>query len=169
MGLGVINVASVAGHPYGGSASSVKVYETRDLLRRGIKQINAYPNPGKMLSRQFQHQEVELIQIADSCLENGATLKIVLDNELMNEEMKIILCRMAKRVNAHFIATTEPRDLELVLKYCGFRVSVECGGVTTLEQARQVLGMGCARISTPVPETLLKAFESERAAGIKST
>jgi deoxyribose-phosphate aldolase len=167
LSLGVINIASVAGHPYGGSATGPKVYEARDLLRRGIKQINAYPNPGKLLSRQFQHQEVELIQIADSCIEAGATLKIVLDNELLNEEMKIIICRMAKRVNANFITTTEPRDLELILKHCGFRVSVECGGITTLAKAREVLAMGCTRLTTTVPEALIKALEAEQAAKAK--
>jgi deoxyribose-phosphate aldolase len=164
LGLGVIKVGSVAGHPYGGNATAVKVYEARDLLRRGVKQINAYPNPGTMLSRQFQHQEVELIQLADSCIESGATLKIVLDNELLNEEMKIILCRMAKRVNAHFITTTQPKDLELILKYCGFHVSVECGGVSSLEEARKVLAMGCARFTTTVPESILNALQAEQAA-----
>ena len=165
LSLRVIKVASVAGHPYGASATGVKVYETRDLLRRGLKQINAYPNPGKLLSRQFQHQEVELIQMADSCIESGAVLKVVIDNELLNEEMKIIVCRMAKRVNAHFVTTTEPRDLPLILKHCGFRVSVECGGVTTLQQAREVLAMGCARFSSAVPEVILKALEAEKVKG----
>jgi deoxyribose-phosphate aldolase len=94
-------------------------------------------------------------------------LKIVLDNELLNEEMKIIICRMAKRVNANFITTTEPRDLELILKHCGFRVSVECGGITTLAKAREVLAMGCTRLTTTVPEALIKALEAEQAAKAK--
>lgn len=162
LGLGVLKVASVAGHPFGTSNTGVKVYECRDLLRRGIKQINAYPNPGKLLSRQFQHVEVELIQLADSCLESGAILKIVVDNLLLNDEMKIIVCRMAKRVNAHFITTTAPQDLELLLKHCGDRVKLECGGVKTWEQARVALALGCAHISTVMPEAILT--EAERVA-----
>ena len=92
-----------------------------------------------MISRQFQHQEVELIQMADSCIEAGALLKVVIDNPLLNEEMVIILCRMAKRVNAHYVTTTQPRDLELVRKHCGFHVEVECGGVRTLAEALDAL------------------------------
>jgi deoxyribose-phosphate aldolase len=146
--LGVVQVASVVGHPFGGNATAVKVYECRDLLRRGVRQIYAYPNPGKMFSRQFQHQEVELIQMADACIEAGATLKIVADSRLLDEEMKIILCRMAKRVNAHFVASTEPRDLELLKKHCGHRVELEAGGVDTYEQARAALEAGCAQLTT---------------------
>ncbi|MCC6345037.1 MAG: hypothetical protein IT166_22745 [Bryobacterales bacterium] len=163
--LGVVKIASVTGHPSGGSNTGVKVYECRDLLRRGVRQINAYPNPGKLLSRQFQHQEVELIQMADSCIESGAILKVVVDNDLLNEEMKIVLCRMAKRVNAHFVTTTRPRDLDLLLKHCGQLVKLECGGVETLEQARAALHSGCARFSTSVPDRILAELEKEKAAG----
>jgi deoxyribose-phosphate aldolase len=163
LNLGVVKVASVTGHPYGSSNTGVKVYECRDLLRRGVRQINAYPNPGKLLSRQFQHQEVELIQMADSCIEAGAILKVVVDNNLLNEEMKIILCRMAKRVNAHFVTTTKPRDLELLLKHCGHLVKLECGGVETLEQARNALASGCVRFSTATPGAILAEFEKKAA------
>lgn len=164
LNLGVVQVASVAGHPWGGNSTAVKVYELRDLLRRGVRQIYAYPNPGKLRSRQFQHQEVELIQMADSCIEAGATLKIVADNDLLDEEMKIIVCRMAKRVNANFVASTKPRDLELLVKHCGHRAQVEAGGVETYEQAREALAAGCTQISTALLEQVMKGKEAEVAA-----
>lgn len=160
LSLGVVQVASTVGHPYGSSNSGVKVYECRDLIRRGVRVIHAYPNPGKMLSRQFQHQEVELIQMADACIEAGALLKVVIDNPLLNEEMLIILCRMAKRVNAHYVATTAPRDLELIAKHCADRVRIECGGVRTMEEVNMALAAGCARISCADPEALLRQLES---------
>ncbi len=163
LSLGVVKVASTVGHPFGSSNTGVKVYEARDLLRRGVKQIWAYPNPGKLFSRHFQHLEVELIQIADSCLESGAVLKIVADIAMIDEEMKIILCRMAKRVKAHYICASEPRDLELFRKYCGELVKVQCGGVDTLERARQALAVGCERISTRDPEAILNTLAAERA------
>jgi deoxyribose-phosphate aldolase len=169
LSLGVIRVGSTVGHPFGSSATGVKVYECRDLLRRGVRLIHAYVNPGKMMSRQFQHQEVELIQLADSCLEAGAILKIVLDNPRLNDEMKIILCRMAKRVNAHFIHTTAPADLELVRKHCGFKVEVAVGGVHTLQQADQAYALGCSRIATTQPRPLLAAYSASLKAVGKAT
>lgn len=167
--LGVVRVGSTVGHPFGTASTAVKVYECRDLLRRGVKQINAYVNPGKMISRQFQNEEVELIQLADACIEAGATLKVVLDSRLMPDEMKIILCRMAKRVNAHFVTTTEPKDLELVRKHCGFRVDTEAGGITALEQAEQAFALGCTRIRTHHPQPILDAYSASLKAGIPAT
>lgn len=160
-----VNVASVAGYPWGSNATAVKVYECRDLIRRGVREIYAFPNPGKMLSRQFQHQEIELIQMADDCLEAGATLKVVIDQALMNDEMKVILCRMAKRVNAHYVASTQPRDLEMLLKYCGDRALVEAGGVQTLGEARAALTLGCKHVTlTSVASLDAAVAELERAA-----
>lgn len=138
-----VKVASTAGFPWGSSATATKVYECRDLIRRGVREIYAFPNPGKMLSRQFQHQEIELIQMADDCLAAGATLKVVIDQGLMNDEMKIILCRMAKRVTAHYVATTQPRDQEMLVKYCGDRARVEAGGIQTLDDVCAAWNLGC--------------------------
>ena len=143
LNMSSVRVASVAGYPWGSNATATKVYECRDLIRRGVREIYAFPNPGKMLSRQFQHQEIELIQMADDCLAAGVTLKIVIDQGLMNDEMKIILCRMAKRVNAHYVATTQPRDHEMLLKYCNNRASVEIGGLQTLDEACAAWNLGC--------------------------
>ncbi|MCS7025833.1 MAG: hypothetical protein NZV14_13610 [Bryobacteraceae bacterium] len=140
-------MASTVGFPWGSSATAVKVYECRDLIRRGVREIYAFPNPGKMASRQFQHQEIELIQMADDCLEAGATLKVVVDQALMDEEMRIILCRMAKRVNAHYVASTQPDGLELLRKHCGDRALLEAGGIKTLDQACAAWQLGSQHVT----------------------
>lgn len=163
--LGVIRVASTVGHPHGGSATGVKVYECRDLLRRGVREIYAYVNPGKLLSRQFQHQEVELIQMADACIEAGAVLKVMADSALLDDEMKIITCRMAKRVNAHYVVSTEPRDMELLVKHCGPLVKFESGGIATLEQAQESLRLGAVRLLTSQPRALLDAYSASLKVG----
>src|SRR5436190_1793261 len=50
-----VAVASVVSFPHGSSTTAVKVYETRDLLRRGVREIDTVLNVGKMISRQFQY------------------------------------------------------------------------------------------------------------------
>ncbi|MBI4904177.1 MAG: hypothetical protein HY820_11110 [Acidobacteria bacterium] len=152
---GAVKVASVVGYPFGGNASAVKQYECRDLLRRGVRILHAYPCPGKLHSRQFQYQETELMVMAEACADAGAILKVAIDIPLLNDEMKIVLCRMTKRVGAEFAITSHPRDLELIVRHCGFRADVECGGVDTREQAQQALLAGCKRIASRNPETLL--------------
>ena len=66
-------VSSVAGYPYGISTTGAKLYEGRDLLRLGVRELDFVLNPAAMISRQFQHVETELMQIVRSAHEADAT------------------------------------------------------------------------------------------------
>src|ERR1051325_4388177 len=72
-----VRAASVSGFPHGTQTTSTKLYETRDLLRRGAKEIDMVINYGKLLSREFQHVQTELLQMAEACHKEGALLKVI--------------------------------------------------------------------------------------------
>src|SRR5262249_16428827 len=69
-----VAVASAISFPHGFSTTPAKLYEARDLLRRGVKEIEVPLNTPKMLARQFQYLETELRQLADACRESGGVL-----------------------------------------------------------------------------------------------
>ena len=56
---------SVAGFPHGSQTTAAKLYETRDLLRRGASEIDMVIAISKLLSREFQHVQTELLQMAE--------------------------------------------------------------------------------------------------------
>src|SRR5207248_4471667 len=62
-----VKPGSVAGFPHGSQNTATKLYETRDLLRRGAREIDMVIAISKLLSREFQHVQTELIQMAESC------------------------------------------------------------------------------------------------------
>jgi len=66
-----VAVASTVGFPHGYSTTPAKLYEARDLLRRGVKEIDVALNTPKMIARQFQYLETELRQLAEACHEAG--------------------------------------------------------------------------------------------------
>ena len=74
LGPGSLIVGSTAGYPDGSTTTGAKLYEGRDLLRRGAREIEMVVNVGKLVSRQFQYVEMELLQMAKSCHESGAPL-----------------------------------------------------------------------------------------------
>src|SRR5580698_11591825 len=89
-----IAVASVVSYPHGSSTTSVKLYETRDLLGRGATEIDTVINLGKMISRQFQYVEMELQQMADACREARALLKVAFENGYLSDDLKTIACKI---------------------------------------------------------------------------
>lgn len=166
-GSGVV-VGSVVGFPHGGSTTAVKVYETRDLLRRGAREIEMVVNLGKLRSRQFQYVEAEVMQVAQACHESGAVMKLVLENSVLTEDLKVIACKIAKRSEADVVKTATgfarrsadwEADLVLLKRVLKDVCEVEAGeGVDTLEGVLRARELGAGRMCTAQAEQVLAAW-----------
>ncbi len=156
-----VRVGSVAGFPFGVQNTPTKLYEARDLLRRGAREIGVVMNTGKLISRQFPYLEAELTQMAQACRENGAVLKVIFDNPHLTPDLKIVACKLCKRTGADFAATSAtPEDLRLVVKHCSPRVQVKAAGeVKSLGQAREVSEIGCQRLDSTATAVILDEWK----------
>lgn len=162
-------VGSIAGFPHGCQTTSVKVYEARDLLRRGAREIDMVLNIGKLRSRRFEYVETELAQMAQACHEKDARLKVIFENGFLDDELKMMACRLCKRAGVDFAKTATgftgvgatPSDLRLMVKYCLPRVQVKAaGGVRSIERMIEVYEIGCARVGATATAAILDAWKS---------
>ncbi len=169
-----VGVGSIAGFPHGCQTTAVKLYETRDLLRRGAREIDMVLNIGKLRSRRFEYVESELAQMAAACHEKGARLKVIFENGYLNDELKIMACRLCKRAGVDFAKTATgfagvgatPPDLRLMIKHCHPSVQVKAaGGVRSLERTIEVFEIGCTRIGATATAAILDAWKECLAAG----
>jgi deoxyribose-phosphate aldolase len=164
-----VAVASVVGFPHGSSTTPVKVYETRDLLRRGAREIDMVLNIGKMISRQFQYIENEVLQIAQACHESGALLKVIFENAYLGEDLKTIACKICNRTESDWAKTSTGfaptgytiEDLKLMRARCNPRVQIKAAhGVRTLEAALEVYEAGCTRFGATATAAILDAWKA---------
>ena len=162
-------VGSVAGFPHGSQTTSVKLYEARDLLRRGAREIDMVLNIGKLISRQFQHVETEIQQMAAACHEGGAILKVIFENAYLTDELKIVACKISTRARADFVKTSTGfapsgytlEDLRLMRAHAGPEVQVKAaGGVRTLEKALEVRQAGCSRFGATATVAILEEWKA---------
>jgi len=163
-----VAVGSVAGFPHGSETTAAKIYQVQDLLRRGAREIDMVLNIGKLISRQFQYIESELLQIADLCHASGALLKVILENAYLTEDLKVIACKICRRCGVDFAKTSTgfapsgstPDDLRLMVRVCGDRVKVKAaGGIRTLDKALEVYEIGCARFGATQTASILEAWK----------
>lgn len=152
-------LAAATDWPHGYSTTAVKQYAARDALRRGAKEITVTINTGKLISRQFQYLEMELLQIVEACHEVHALLTVNLETQHLNEEHKIVACRISKRVGADFLATTGPSDIPLLRTHARERIEVKLRDTQTLEFALEAVAAGCTRIESPHAVDILKAWK----------
>ena len=155
-------LASTAGFPDGTSTTGVKLFEVRDLLRLGAREIEWTLNPALLLSRSFQHVESELMQASEVCRMNGARLIVAFGTYPFGDDLKIICTKISKRVEAHSISLpgTEANAalLKPVLKDV---LTLKAGGmVTSYAEAEELRNDGWSSIATTSPATILAEWEA---------
>lgn len=160
-------LGALCAYPDGSSTTSVKVYETRDLIRRGAKEISAVVNVGKLQSRQFQYVEMELIQLAQTCHEAGVQFRAIYQMPLLGEEQRLVICKISKRSEvdlaiSDFFRSAQDEE-EIMLKKCPPFVKI-CLYRADLDSALEAVQAGCDRIITSDPATLLEEFQIRLAA-----
>ena len=125
---------------------------------------------GKMVSRQFQYVEMELIQMAQECHRASATLTLDIEFPTLAADLRVIVCKIAKRsevdrvraVSAHGQGTPSREDLEFLAFKLGDLAALDAGGwVRTLEEAMWVHEAGAASFQTTNAPAILDAWTVE--------
>ena len=168
-----VAVGSVAGFPHGSSNTPAKLYEARDLIRRGAREIDMVINIGKLISRQWPYIETELVQMSKACHAEGAILKVILETAYLTDELKIVACKIAKRAAVDYVKTSTGfapagytlGDLRLLYAKCHPSVKVKAaGGVRTLEAALAVYQAGADRFGATQTAAILDAWKTHLSA-----
>jgi deoxyribose-phosphate aldolase len=162
-----VRLGTLVDSPHGYSTTAAKTYAARDLLRRGVQEIDTVMNTGKLISRQFQYLETELLQMADACHQSAAVLKVNLESEFLTEELNIIACRIARRAGADYIGTNKLEDVAILLSHSRDRLKIKCHApIADLEAALAFRDAGCRRIQVDEPVVLLEAWRLQCAKGL---
>lgn len=164
-------VGTVIGWPYGNTTTPVKLYEIRDLARRGAREFEAMINIGKMISRQFAYIETEVLQLVRECREADAALKLVIEPSRMALDLRVIAIRIARRAEVDFISVggslsrtrASVEDLGFVCQRAEPLVKVKAAWTATLDDALAAWDAGCSRLSTADPDTVLEAWKARLA------
>ncbi len=158
-------VGTVIGFPHGNSSVDVKVYETTKACEEGAVEIDMVVNIGKVLSQDWDYLEKEIGAINDACKAHGAILKVIFENDYLNEDLhKIKLCEICSKLKVAYVKTSSgfgfikgadgkysydgatDYDLALMRKHSDADVAVKAaGGVRTLDDLLRVEALGATR------------------------
>jgi len=150
-----VRVGSVSGWPYGDATTASKLYETRDLLRRGAREIDFVLNASRVLSRQFQYVEMEMLQAVEACHKEGAIIKIVFPCGLLTYEAKLVAARICSRTGADYAVVSEEGAIAALRPHLADDIGIKFAGVASREQLEKLHAAGCTRFGCQDPEMLL--------------
>lgn len=150
-----VHVCTVVGFPLGANTSDVKAFEARRAIFDGAREIDMVINVGALKSGEddFVRNDVEgVVRVSH---EQGAIVKVILENAYLNDDEKIRACKLCKEVGADFVKTSTgfgpggatAADVALMRRVVGEKIGVKAaGGIKDSEQTRRMIEAGATRI-----------------------
>lgn len=150
-----VSVATVVGFPLGANTTSTKVYETREAVQAGAREIDMVINIGALKSGKQDYVTDEIAAIVAAA--QPAIVKVIIETALLTEAEKQTACQLALRAGAHFVKTSTGfskggatiEDVRLMRSVVGDRMGVKAsGGIRTLQDALAMVAAGANRLGT---------------------
>ena len=150
-----INICTVVGFPLGYSVTEAKVAEVEAALRDGCNEIDMVVNISDVKNGLYDKVEEEIRTLKNVC--GSHILKVIIETCYLTKEEKIAMCKAVTAAGADYIKTSTGfgtggatgEDVELFKENIGPEVNIKAaGGVSTLDDLKMFLELGCDRIGT---------------------
>ena len=150
-----VTVASVVGFPLGASVPEIKAMEARRAIRDGAREIDMVINIGALKGGDHELVRRDIAGVSDACREVGALNKVIIEAAYLNDEEKVVACRLAQLAHADFVKTSTGFgpggatvfDVALMRETVGAKMGVKAaGGIHTADEARAMIAAGATRI-----------------------
>ena len=163
-----LKICTVIGFPNGYMTSAAKAFEAADAVRNGADEIDMVINLSMVKDGCWNEVAKDIAAVRKAT--EGKLLKVIIECCLLTEEEKIQLCRIVSDSGAEYIKTSTGfstggatrEDVALLRANCPPRVKVKAaGGISTLQDAEDFIGLGAERLGTSRIVKLAIAQERE--------
>lgn len=179
-----VKVCAVAGFPHGNSHTSIIIAEALLACREGATEIDIVSNTGKVLGSDWDYVRTELKAVNKAVTDSGAILKVIFENDFLQDAHIIRLCEICSELEIAFVKTstgygfvkqsngfynyrgaTDPH-LKLMRAHSKPSVQVKAaGGVRTLADLIRVRELGVTRIGATATAVILDESAARIAKG----
>ena len=170
-----VGVCPVIGFPHGNSTTANKIREAEEAAQAGGSEIDMVINIGKALGGDWAYVADEIKAVNAVALSNGAILKVIFENDYLEEQHIVRLCAICSEISVAFVKTStgygfvkQPdgsynykgatvEHLKLMRRNCPPRVQIKAaGGVRTLDDLLLVRSLGVTRIGATATAAILE-------------
>ncbi|MCX6069627.1 MAG: deoxyribose-phosphate aldolase [Chloroflexi bacterium] len=152
-----VTPASVAGFPSGANLTAVKVFEARQAIAAGAREIDMVVPIGLLKAGEYAQVAEDLADVTRAAHAQGVLVKLILETALLSDEEKVAGCMLAAGTGMDFVKTSTglanggatEADVALMRQVVGDRLGVKAaGGIHTLDDARRMVAVGASRLGT---------------------
>lgn len=169
-----VGICAVIGFPHGNSTTAIKIKEAEAAVQDGSTEIDMVINIGKALGGDWPYVSREIKAINDAVVSGGAILKVIFENDYLQESHIIKLCEICSDIGVAFVKTSTGygfvkqdngmysykgatvAHLKLMRQHCAPSVQIKAaGGVRTLDDLLLVRSLGVTRIGATATAAIL--------------
>lgn len=157
-------VCTVIGFPHGYNTTACKVFEVKDAIANGAKEVDMVINIGWAKDGKFDAITEEIKALKEAAGDH--ILKVIIETGLLTEDEKIALCKCVTDGGADFIKTctgfaagkATVEDIALFKAHIGPNVRMKASsGMTSLDEGAVFVEMGCERLGSKLLVNIAKA------------
>ena len=150
-----VKVAAVVGFPLGAMTTAAKVFEAKEAVENGAREIDMVINVAKLKDGEFDYVENEIRLIKEAIGDN--VLKVIIETCYLTDEEKVKVCELSLVAKADFVKTSTGfgtggatyEDVKLMKSVVGDNAKVKAsGGVRDKEIAQKYVDLGAERLGT---------------------
>ena len=170
-----VEVCAVIAFPHGNSTTAIKVLEAELAVREGATEIDMVVNLGKVLGGDWSYVSQDIKRVNDVVVSNGALLKVIFENDYLEDVQIIKLCETCGAHAVAFVKTSSgygfvkqpngmysyqgatDHHLRLMRRHSPSSVQLKAaGGVRSLDDLLRVREIGVTRIGATATENMLE-------------
>jgi deoxyribose-phosphate aldolase len=170
-----VAVCAVVAFPHGNSTTTIKVTEAQEAVSNGAVEIDMVVNIGKVIGGDWEYIADEVGAVNKVVTGQGAALKVIFENDYLDDLHIIKLCEICSHKKVAFVKTSTgygfirqengmysyagatDHHLQLMRAHCPASVGIKAaGGIRTLDDLLRVRQLGVTRIGATATQDILE-------------
>jgi len=165
LGNAEVKVCSTVGFPDGTTLPEVKAFEAKRVVKLGAEELDMVMNIGALKSGNYELVKQDIRGVVGvKRLRPNVVVKVIIETAYLNDEEKVVACRLVKEAGADFVKTSTGifgkatvEDVKLMRKTVGEDFGVKAaGGIRTYKAALSMIEAGANRIGTSTAVSIIK-------------
>jgi len=160
-----VQVATVAGFPFGYSVAAAKLAEVQRAISDGADELDVVINISALKSGSWKYLESEMKLLLDEIHLHNRIVKVIIESGILTNEEIVQCCTVYGSLGVDFVktstgyadkgATLEAVQLMKANLPSGIRIKAS-GGIRTYEDALQYIQAGASRIGCSAGVSIMK-------------
>jgi deoxyribose-phosphate aldolase len=173
-----VKVCTVVAFPFGSTTRLTKVFEIKNAIANGAREIDAVLNISKFKSGDYEAVAQDLREMVDATRSSHPNedarrvlLKVIIETCFLTDDEKDLASRMVNDAGADFVKTSTGTagggatvdDIRRIRRAVGpSQIGIKAsGGIKTVQTALQMLDAGANRIGTSSGKALYDSYRPE--------